>query len=208
MIFIQIKLLFYKGCDSMKGNFFENLKKLILEEKDAIELIPYYETLLQQEERLQSLLEDTDKYFYELVFQEDDSGGYTDGKLAICLYTKESGDKYFNSHIADHRYEIKFLHDERYWGFCTCTPDMEGYNRLYRCCGDGCDWTAPLIHVSKIVDIVYMPFDGIEKDMWQLESKWEDGVGKHKEELKNERLEVIEKQIERLESEKRDLMGD
>lgn len=189
----------------MRGNFFENLKKFIMDEEDVLTLIPYYETLLQQEELLQDLLEDTDKYFYEIAYRKNDKR-YSDGKFTVKLYIKESGDAYFNPHSAGHSYEIELLHDKRGWNYCECTPDMEGYNPFASCCGNGCDWVAPLIHVTKIIDIVHKSFEGVERDMWKLASRWDVIMNEHKKELKNDRLELIDKKIERLEIEKRALL--
>lgn len=51
-------------------------------------------------------------------------------------------------------YSIELERDERYWGYCECTPDDKRYNPLYGCCGESCDWVAPSIRIVRHTDII------------------------------------------------------
>ncbi|MFS0643805.1 hypothetical protein [Siminovitchia sp. 179-K 8D1 HS] len=193
----------------MKGNFFEGFKEYLLSRhKDNIKtFIPYYETLKQIEVSLKELIDDTEKYHWDIDYDADKTGGYTNGIFTVNLYNEDPSNDYGWQSILDHEYKIDLLTDERYWGYCVCTPEMKGYDPVHRCCGDGCDWIAPSIYVTKIRKVASHSFDGVERDMWKLEREWiKEGID-HDEELKKRRLQEIEEELERLKNEKLRLLN-
>lgn len=188
----------------MKGDFFGQFKSYLLSHhKDELTgFIQYYETLVQAKDKIEDLINDSEKYYMDIRYQEDKTDGYSDGSFEFHFYEKPlSADYGWQSHLGYH-YEMDLGYDERYWGYCECSPEMEGYNPVHKCCGNGCDWTAPRIEIRKISDIALHAFDGVERDIWELEKNWGKHTENHEEELRKQRLKQLEDQIKELEKEK------
>lgn len=69
----------------MKKDFFADFKSYLLaQHKDnLLNMIGYYETILQNKEKLTCLLEDYEKYHMDIHYNEDDTEGYTFGNFEI-----------------------------------------------------------------------------------------------------------------------------
>ncbi|MBD1379079.1 hypothetical protein [Metabacillus arenae] len=198
----------------MKTNFFEELKKFVIDEhkddKYFLQYIRYYETLLQNKDVLQPLLSDLENWKMDIHFENDKTEGYTYGKWLFYLWEyngEEPNDEYdffncaYDQKSPDYYYEIKLTRDQRLWGFCQCIPDMELYNEKHECCGNGCDWTAPSFILSKVEE-KYGKFKGKERDIWELEEKWSEYLESYDNKVKESKLKSIDEQIKRLEEEK------
>jgi hypothetical protein len=59
--------------------------------------------------------------------------------------------------------------DERMWGYCFCKPGDEDYNPKHRCCGHGCDWSAPAFTIIKEVSVGRSAWNGDEAAYWRYE---------------------------------------
>jgi hypothetical protein len=193
----------------MKSDFFKELKTYIVEEFekrfDFIRYIRYYETLLQNKDKLKSLLDDCETWRINIDYQPDKDGyGYGDGKFVIRLWDYE-GEEPTNEKYLDHYYEIELILEDMMTGYCTCTPDMPNYNHKHNCCGIDCDWYKPAFRLNKIEE-VYGSFNGCEADLWKLEEKWEEHIHKYNEKKKQEKLKRIEEQIRHLEREREKLL--
>lgn len=129
------------------------------------------------------------KEYYINQYIPDDSEGYTNGKIEIFIKKKNPDTDLLIDQYTDYHYIIEFLFDERPWGYCQCTPEDEGYNEEHQCCGDGCDWTAPAFNILKVIDYGRTSWDGIEKDYWGYEDKFN-----LKEENKNKKIEEFKKE--------------
>ncbi|PHA03047.1 hypothetical protein COE51_01510 [Bacillus pseudomycoides] len=193
----------------MNKSFFESLKDYLLaERKDELyEYIGHYETLLQDKEGLQPLIDDCEKYFFEIRHDEDDSDGYTNGKFIVYLHDEYNPENFGLSNQLNYHYEISLKYDERYWRYCDCTPDMKGYNEAARCCGEGCDWVAPSFELEKIETIHNSSFNGEQRDLWELEKKWDTYLIDHKDKEKQLKLKRIEEQLKYYEEEKQRLLN-
>lgn len=193
----------------MKGKFFEGLKEYLLNNhKHKLKtLIPYYETIKQNEDKLGELLNDVLNNHWDIQLETDEDDHYSEGVLRVCLYSDDPNKDYGWQYSLGYEYEIHLLYDERYWGYCDCEPQDEGYDHKYKCCGNGCDWIAPQISVVKAHKILYKSFDGIEKDMWRLLDEWEGDKVDHKEEQKKAELHNIEKEINALMKRKENLLN-
>lgn len=149
--------------------FFEKLKVFILNECfDYLDiLIPHYENLLDYADTVATMLVDAEDNGCFFRYESPENS-YTDGVISV--------------HISDtrRRYDIRLLKDERPWGYCTCTPEDEGYNEDHGCCGDGCDWTAPRFEVSLVTDLCYGAYKGQERDLWADEEKWKKYTKDHR----------------------------
>ena len=90
-------------------------------------------------------------------YQEDTTGGYTDGFFRFMLYL--DGDLMSIS-TAILTSEIVLVN------YCSCTPEDKGYNQQHECCGVKCDWTKPM---AKITTQEYMCNDNSHTVEWAWE---------------------------------------
>jgi hypothetical protein len=183
------------------NKFLNQLKEYMINNlKDELPtLIPHFENLKEHSGKFKLLDVDATKWNLIIHYEKDASEGYTDGKFEISFWSEKEENP-------DHRYEIELLHDERYWGYCECSPDEEGYVEELRCCGDGCDWVAPRFSFKRIENLAYKSFDGNEKDMWILEKSWESELKEHKENVRKSQIKYIENQIKELEERRSKLL--
>lgn len=178
-------------------DFLDRLKKVMVEESESrrFSACRYFETILQHKDELKPLLQDAENFSdVDIYYDEYDYEGYTNGNFKIRF---NNGFQFY----APHEYKLELLRDDRHWGYCECKPSFEGYDPIHKCCGNGCDWTAPRVSIDRIECIADFSFDGYERDMWELEKKWNG-----KQDLENERLtnqiNYIDEEIQRLMEEK------
>jgi hypothetical protein len=199
----------------MSANFFDELKSVVLfehkEDRNFLQYVRYFETLLQNRETLKPLLDDMTEWKADIHFNEDRCEGYTYGTYSIYLWRYEGeepeDDDYsyqYDQKSPDYYYEIQLTRDEQYSGYCQCSSNMKAYNEKHNCCGIGCDWLAPAFTFRKIEEKRGV-FKGLEKDIWKLEEKWDEYLASHNEKAKQEKLKRIEEQLERLQKEKEEL---
>lgn len=193
-----------------KQDFFEYFKEYLVEEqKDELhKFIGHYETLKQNADQFKNFIEDCENHYLEIRYEEDNLDGYSEGSFEFHLYEESPYKEYGWQTKLNYYYKMTLLFDERNWGYCECTPDMEGYNETYECCGVGCDWSAPSIQLDKIENVGYASFDGYQRDMWELEKKWSTYLKVYEDKQKQERIKYIDEQIARLEEEKQRLLSE
>lgn len=198
----------------MKTDFFNQMKDFVLSEhKDSrnfLQYVGYYETLLQNQNVLEPLLNDLKDWRVDIQFIESKSG-YGYGKYQLYLWDYDGEEPqdddwhgYYDQKHLNYYYEILLERDERYWGYCECQPEDKGYNEKHKCCGNGCDWAAPSFTLRKIEDR-RGSFEGAERNMWELEEKWNEHLESHNEKIKQEQLKRIEEDLHRLQQEKEKL---
>lgn len=162
--------------------------------------IPFMIAPLSQQlidDKYKELVSDICKYSYSLSYYEDTSDGYTNGYIDIYLIKTNVFEDDFNDGL--HSYRIEFLYSERYWGDCQCQPQDKDYRNDKDCCGHGCDWVAPSIKISKIIDIGSCEWNGDEHDYWEFEENFyktnkELAEEKDRKEKEN-RIEFLKEQI-------------
>lgn len=188
--------------------FLEKLKlQLINNNKEELPtLIPYYETMVQHEKMFQELDCLSGKYDMLINYREPESDEYyTDGKI-IVLFSELNEEGWFDyQQQLNFHYEIELIHDERMYGYCDCRRDMSGYSIKHRCCGNGCDWIAPAIRITKVDLKGYGTFEGVERDVWQLEESWSEHLKEHNKQQINSKLVELDDQIASLMKRKEDL---
>jgi hypothetical protein len=195
------------------SKFFDKLKKFMLEEfsESSVNACGYYETIMQNTESIQSLIDDCEKYYFDFNHSINPDG-YSDGKIAVYLYSNDPGEDYGWQSSLDYHYEIDLLFDERMWGYCDCRPEDEGYNPIANCCGMGCDWTAPRVSISKHTGIGHFNFDGYERDLWNAEKKWglssDEYETEQKEKQKQQQMKWLDDQIKELEKRKEMILNE
>lgn len=138
----------------MKNNIIEGLFERFHEE-----FTKYPQTKIVLEDKVNDLnkyLSSVYKEETEVYFDTDLEENYSGEAFAqLRFYDTKDGEV-----------TIDFYYDERSYGYCMCTPDMPGYNKLHNCCGHGCDWSAPAFRVEKSECVMGYRFDGDEADVW------------------------------------------
>jgi hypothetical protein len=181
-----------------KGNFWQSLKEFMINvyNENNLNIMDYYATMKQHKDFMQFIIDDCSKYYFDFYYNKPED--YTNGSITI----------YFQHSLLSYFYKIDLLFAERPWGYCQCTPEMEGYNSEHKCCGNGCDWIAPNIKIDKIETLSCFSFDGFEKDMWKLKEEFNNDLKElHKKQKKN-KLNLIIGQIEDLEQERKQLLNE
>ena len=150
--------------------FFGQLKNFILGESDEnMQLLIYhYENMIEYADALSTLLVDVEEHGIDICYNEDETGGYTDGTIQVYI------------HDTSRRYDIKLLQDDRMWGYCNCKPEDKGYDHLKRCCGNGCDWVAPSFEAEMVTSLGIYKYQGDQRDMWEAEKKWKEHTRQHR----------------------------
>lgn len=188
--------------NDLKVEFLNKFKKALIEveqnQQEGFKGHGYFVTMEQllQENHKNSFLEDIYKYDCAFHYHPDKTHGYTDGYFTMEL--NERG----NNVELDYHYRIELGFDDRYDGYCACTPDMKGYNETRHCCGENCDWTAPSIAVIKKEYVTYFNFKGKEKSLWEAEHKWEEENQNFKRHRLKSRLDRIEESLTLLNADK------
>lgn len=104
---------------------------------------------------------------------------------------------YPDCHYPAYKYQLRFYFDERYYGYCECTPDMPDYREDKKCCGHGCDAVFCAFTLNKVteVEIANELWNGDEHDYWEFEDAF---YKNEKELLKEKEKRRKESEIERL----------
>lgn len=191
--------------DGLVKSLNDENKNRIYRKNEPLDVCYMVSPLAQSLEECTEFMEDITKNRYWFNrYEEDNTEGCTNGKIQILIEKsdeeKESEMIYDAYH--DHYYSIEFTCDERYWGYCQCEPNDEGYNEENKCCGNGCDWTAPSFRIEKITSVGGSSWDGSESDYWEYENKF-----KQNEENNNKEVEIFKKkqEKERIEKQIREL---
>lgn len=152
-----------------------NERQLDYENKRTIDVCYVVSVIDQQLEDCKEFLEDITKNAYHINgYDEDTSGGYTNGKIRILIEKPDSEKEsnYMVDAYYDYCYYIEFTKDERSWGYCQCSSGDIGYNADHDCCGSGCDWTAPSFNIEKSICLGGGMWNGQAKDYWKYKDKF------------------------------------
>ncbi len=118
-----------------------------------LDVAGYLETIRQNKDEFNEVLEVYRKTNYMNYF-EDETEGYTNGEIELNLNDKT--------------YTLTLLTEFREGKYCMCKPTDRGYNEEHHCCGNGCDWEAPVIQISKS-NTVRVSYQGTARELWNLE---------------------------------------
>ena len=201
--------------NSIKDEFIKNLTKelnsinedKIYHDKRPLDVCYLISSVDQHLGECKDFIEDiTNNTYYINGYEEDNTEGYTNGKIRI-LIEKPEDEKESDLMVDSYReycYFIEFLYDGRDWGYCECSPENPNYNKVHKCCGNGCDWTAPAYKLTKEINMHYGNWNGQEKDYWEYEENFkqqENNNNKDVEEYnKIQSIKYINSQIEELQN--------
>lgn len=168
----------------------ESKWRVLHENKKPLDVCYMVSVVDQQIENYQEFMHDLQTRNWLINgYDEDTTGGYTNGKIGILIEKTEEEKEYRNDVYEDYCYYIEFLYDERHWGYCECSADDEGYNEKHKCCGNGCDWDAPAFRITKEINMGYSTWKGQQRDYWEYEERFN-----LKQENKNKEVEEHQKQ--------------
>lgn len=153
------------------------------------------QSMTKNEEKYKEFLSDLEKYSdYQITIHKsnNDWNGIVDAFVNLIKYTNDEDMR--DCDIPDFDYELQFFYDERHWGYCQCTPDMEDYREDKRCCGHGCDATFCSFSLHKILNITTDEWHGDEHDYWDFEDEFykEDRKLAEKKEKERKEREIVE----------------
>lgn len=131
------------------------------------------QSMTKNEEKYKEFLSDLEKYSdYQITIHKsnNDWNGIVDAFVDLIKYTNDEDMRDYD--IPGFNYELQFFYDERYWGYCQCTPDMEDYREDKQCCGHGCDATFCSFSLHKILNLGTDSWHGDEHDYWDFEDEF------------------------------------
>ena len=102
----------------------------------------------------------------------NDYCGIIDVEISLIKYDEENEEDFYEYDTPNYNYKLCFSYDERHWGYCQCTPDMEDYREDKQCCGHGCDATFCSFSLHKIVNLGGDTWNGDEHDYWEFEDEF------------------------------------
>lgn len=136
-----------------------------------------YQSFKNNEESYKEFIEDLKKYDdYNISIDDsaNDYNGIIDVHVGLVKYIErnDSDFAYDDYDYPDYNYEFEFSYDERNWGYCECTPDMDDYREDKHCCGHGCDASFCSFSLHKIVNLGGGTWHGDEHDYWEFEDEF------------------------------------
>lgn len=109
-------------------------------------------------------LEEYSDYGFSIENSRNDYNGIID----VYVYlSKEMND--WQDEKPNYDYLISFTYNERDYGYCMCTPNMNDYREDKKCCGHGCDATFCEFSLQKIFYIKRDSWHGDEHSYWDFE---------------------------------------
>lgn len=115
-------------------------------------------------------LENYPDYGFSVENSRNDYNGIVDAYVYLSKYMSEEDLGDIQSPNYD--YLLSFTYDERDYGYCMCTSDMEDYREDKHCCGHGCDATFCEFLLQKISYIKRDSWRGDEHDYWDFEDEF------------------------------------
>ena len=94
------------------------------------------------------------------------------GIVDVYVYLSEYKPDNNEENKPNYDYLISFTYDFRDYGYCECTPDMEGYREDKKCCGHGCDAAFCEFLLQKISYIKRYSWNGDEHAYWDFEDEF------------------------------------
>lgn len=153
------------------------------------------QSMTKNEDKYKEFLSDLEKYSdYQITIHKsnNDWNGIVDAFVNLIKYTNDEDMR--DCDIPDFDYELQFFYDERHWGYCQCTPDLEDYREDKQCCGHGCDATFCSFSLHKILNVTTDEWHGDEHDYWDFEDEFykEDRELAEKKEKERKEREIVE----------------
>ena len=198
--------------------FVDNLVESLKEYDDDNEVdIPFvisalYQSFDENPEKYDAFvidLERYDEYLIDISRNKEDYMALFDVNIRLV--------KWWSNKLGDidtpkYGYKIVFSYEDRDWGYCECTPDMEDYREDKHCCGHGCDATFSKFDLYKVLHIGSHSWKGDEHDYWEFEDAFylseKELADKKEKEKKKYEIERLQRLIKESEMKLKELMAD
>lgn len=136
-----------------------------------------YQSFQNNIETYKNFIKDLEEYpDYNIIIEEskNDYNGIIDVSVNLVKDNEHYDDDIYipDCDYPDYSYLLVFSYDERYYGYCQCTPDMTDYREDKHCCGHGCDASFCSFSLHKVLNIVSDSWHGDEHDYWEFEDKF------------------------------------
>ena len=134
-----------------------------------------YQSFNNNAEKYKELISDLEKWSdYGLSIDKpvNDYDGIIDVEINLIKYDEESEEDFYEYDTPNYDYKLCFSYDERDWGYCECTPDMDDYREDKHCCGHGCDASFCEFELHKVLHITKDTWHGDEHDYWDFEDEF------------------------------------
>lgn len=133
-----------------------------------------YQSFLNNPDLYKEFVSDLEMYLdYNITIDnpKNEYDGIIDADINLVRY-KDGIESFQDYDMPNYDYRLCFSYDERYWGYCECTPDMKDYREDKKCCGHGCDASFCSFSLHKINNIVSDSWHGDEHDYWDFEDEF------------------------------------
>ena len=132
-----------------------------------------YQSFKNKTNTYKDFISDLEKWSDYYVNVEDVKGKIAQVMIVLMKYKDIYEESYYDDYeCPSYDYRITFSHDERYYGYCMCTPEMEDYREDKKCCGHGCDATFSSFELHKIIRVACDRWHGDEHDYWNFEDEF------------------------------------
>lgn len=175
-------------------NHNEGIRGWLSNENESEIDIPYSLIVLEQhlsDDKYKELHNDLKNNEWDVFFKESNEH-YINGRLDVI----------FDNEEINYHYTINLGNEPRMWGYCDCSEDDADYDYRYRCCGHGCDWTAPKFNIIKETYLGACSFNGDEHDYWDYKDKYNNVTLVDKEQQEKEsKLKRLKEEMVRIQAE-------
>lgn len=154
-----------------------------------------YQSFKNETEKYKDFIADLEKWSDYYVNIEDVKNEIAQVMIILMKYKDCDEEGFYDDYdCSSHDYRLTFSYDERYYGYCMCTPDMEDYREDKKCCGHGCDATFSSFELHKIIRVACDTWHGDEHDYWEFEDEFyaNDKELAEKREKERRKREIIE----------------
>jgi len=127
-----------------------------------VELIDvcYIVSIIDQEiENYDVFIKDITEHKYD-IYAHIEPSCYTNGDCSIDIENKS------------YYYKIEFLYEDKFLGYCQCSPENPLYNKMHKCTGINCDWDAPKFNITKIEFLGSAVWNKVQREYWQYEENF------------------------------------
>lgn len=198
---------------NVKNKFIEDVVKelndvnreRIKENKNPLD-IPFMVSVLDQQlETCEEFIHDISKNKYLINGFEEVEGIIGRMQVLIEKPEDEKESNFLIHAFYDYCYYIDFFAEPRLYGECKCSPDDEGYNHEYGCCGLECEWYAPSFEIYKSIFLKKATWKGDQRDYLEYEKQFKENEKRKNNEVeeykKQQRKKFLQQQIEQLQKE-------
>lgn len=132
-----------------------------------------YQSFKNDTDKHKDFIEDLEKWSDYYVNVEDVKNEIAQVMIVLMKYKDIDEEGCYDDYdCPNYDYRLTFSYDERYYGYCMCTPEMEDYREDKKCCGHGCDATFSSFELHKIIRVACDRWHGDEHDYWEFEDEF------------------------------------